>query len=131
MARSTIDQQITFLSVENIGRTDRFYHEQLGLELVLDQGGCRIYQVTDCAFIGACQRENLPEKKEGVVFTLVTEDVDGWHQHLVEQGIDVEQPPAENLTYNIYNMFFRDPDGYLLEIQRFLDPDWMQKAVKE
>ncbi|MEN8241702.1 MAG: VOC family protein [Chloroflexota bacterium] len=128
MGRSAIDQQITFLSVADIARTDKFYNQQLGLALALDQGGCRIYQVAEGAFIGACQRENLPEKKEGVVFTLVTEDVDGWHQHLVEQGIEVEQPPAENLTYNIYNMFFRDPDGYLLEIQRFLDPDWMQPA---
>jgi catechol 2,3-dioxygenase-like lactoylglutathione lyase family enzyme len=104
--------------------TDHFYREIIGLELVLDQGGCRIYQVCENAFIGYCQRES-PEKKEGVVFTLVTEDVDGWHRHLVENGVEIEKPPAENSTYNIYNMFFRDPDGYLIEIQRFLDPNWM------
>ena len=32
--------------------------------------------------------------------------------------------PVMNATYNIYHFFMRDPDGYLVEIQRFLDPNW-------
>jgi catechol 2,3-dioxygenase-like lactoylglutathione lyase family enzyme len=30
--------------------------------------------------------------------------------------------PADNPPYRIYNAFVRDPNGYLLEIQRFWEP---------
>ncbi|OQY24133.1 MAG: hypothetical protein DRJ03_06405 [Chloroflexi bacterium] len=29
-----------------------------------------------------------------------------------------------NPRYNIYHCFLRDPNGYLIEIQRFLDSAW-------
>jgi catechol 2,3-dioxygenase-like lactoylglutathione lyase family enzyme len=54
----------------------------------------------------------------------VSRDVDGWHQHLAARGVVFEQPPQLNDRYNIYHCFLRDPDGHLLEIQRFLDPAW-------
>jgi hypothetical protein len=36
--------------------------------------------------------------------------------------IRFEKPPAANPRYNIYHCFLRDPNGYLLEIRRFLHP---------
>ena len=36
----------------------------------------------------------------------------------------MEKPPTYNPTYHIYHLFVRDPDGYLVEIQTFLDPAW-------
>ena len=36
----------------------------------------------------------------------------------------LEGPPKVNPTYDIYNFFARDPDGHLVEFQRFLDPAW-------
>jgi catechol 2,3-dioxygenase-like lactoylglutathione lyase family enzyme len=38
--------------------------------------------------------------------------------------VAIEKRPTMNTTYNIYHFFMRDPDGYLVEIQRFLDPAW-------
>lgn len=54
--------------------------------------------------------------------TLVTRKVDEWHRHLEEKGITIEQPPTHNPRYNIYHLFLRDPNGYLIEIQRFNHP---------
>jgi catechol 2,3-dioxygenase-like lactoylglutathione lyase family enzyme len=54
--------------------------------------------------------------------------VDVWHAYLAERGVAFEKAPALNARYNIYNCFFRDPDGYLLEIQAFLDPAWPKPA---
>jgi catechol 2,3-dioxygenase-like lactoylglutathione lyase family enzyme len=54
----------------------------------------------------------------------VTEDVDRWYEKLSGQGIVFEKQPAFNPDYNIYHCFLRDPNGYLLEIQRFEDPRW-------
>jgi catechol 2,3-dioxygenase-like lactoylglutathione lyase family enzyme len=124
MSRPPIDQQVTFLYTADLTATARFYEEALGLRLVLDQGTCRIYQVTGSAFIGFCQRAGLPSADNRVILTLVSDQVDEWHTHLTGLGIPFEKPPALNPQYNIYHCLLRDPNGYLVEIQRFLDPAW-------
>jgi catechol 2,3-dioxygenase-like lactoylglutathione lyase family enzyme len=57
---------------------------------------------------------------------LVSQDVDGWYERLKAKGLSLEAPPKKNEKFNIYHFFLRDPDGYLLEIQQFLDPAWPQ-----
>jgi catechol 2,3-dioxygenase-like lactoylglutathione lyase family enzyme len=120
------DAQITFCYTRDLAMTSRFYEEILGLERVLEQSGCRIYRVTGQAFLGCCERpERAPAGEANeVILTLVTEDVDGWHRRLVEHGVPVEKAPAANPQYLIYHCFVRDPNGYLVEIQRFEDPRW-------
>ncbi len=96
----------------------------MGLPLVLDQGACRIYQVSADGFLGFCQRTGA--SPTGVIVTFVTQDVDEWHMQLAARGAVFEKTPAFNPDYNIYHCFLRDPNGYLLEIQRFCDPAWPQ-----
>ena len=122
--RPPIDQQITFLYTKDIAKSTAFYEDILQLPLVLDQGGCCIYGVTDTAYVGVCERENAVTIPNGVIFTLVVQDVDGWYSHMRELGVPFEKIPAINEAYGIYHCFAKDPNGYLIEIQRFLDPDW-------
>ena len=117
------DAQVTFCYGKEFEAATHFYGELLGLGLALDQGACRIYKVRDGAFIGICRREK-PPASDGIILTLVTDDVDGWHARLVERGVEFEKPPAFNPKFNIYHCFLRDPNGYLVEIQRFDDPAW-------
>ena len=119
----TFDSQITFCYTRDLEGTASFYSDVLGLEMVLDQGGCRIFRAAGSAFIGICGREEVPEPG-GVILTLVTEDVDQWFERLRNAGAPVEKEPAFNPDYNIYHCFWRDPNGYLIEIQQFLDPAW-------
>jgi catechol 2,3-dioxygenase-like lactoylglutathione lyase family enzyme len=120
-----VDSQITFLYVTDIERSAAFYGGALGLPLVLDQGLCRIYRVAAAAYVGVCQRPRTDsEPKYGLILTLVTDDVDGWYAALLAKGVAFEKPPAHNPDYHIYHAFLRDPDGYLIEIQRFDDPHW-------
>lgn len=121
--RPSIDQQITFLLTIDLAATAHFYEDVLGLPLVLDQGSCRIYHVNGDAFIGFCERVE-PGDPAGLLFTLVTQEVDAWHAYLTARNIPIEKPPTLNPRYNIYQMFVRDPNGYLIEIQTFLDPAW-------
>jgi catechol 2,3-dioxygenase-like lactoylglutathione lyase family enzyme len=130
MSHPSIDQQVTFLYTRDLAATARFYEEVLGLPLVLDQGSCRIYRVSSDGFLGFCQSDNAPEKPAGIIFTLATGEVDEWYRHLSKQGITFEKPPTHNPTYNIYHCFLRDPNGYLLEIQQFLDPAWPAPITK-
>ena len=118
-----IDSQITFCSVADLQRTSNFWGQLIGLPLVLDQGTCRIYRTVGGAHLGFCQRED-PGPVGSIILTLVSDEVDCWHERLQEVGVDLEHGPRHNPTYGIYHFFARDPDGYRVEIQKFDDPDY-------
>jgi catechol 2,3-dioxygenase-like lactoylglutathione lyase family enzyme len=127
MAHPPIDSQITFLYTPDLAQTARFYEDIIGLRLKLDQGTCRIYQVSQDGYLGFCQRAHatipsVESEPPHVILTIVASDVDEWHQYLRKQNVRLEEPPATNHDYNIYHCFLRDPNGYLLEIQQFLHP---------
>ena len=125
MEKQVFDQQVTFLYARDLEASSGFYGTTLGLTQVLDQGACRIFQVSRDGFVGVCQcRDDAAPARDGVIVTLVAEDVDGWYEKLISAGLPIEAPPALNPDFNIYHFFLRDPDGYLLEIQRFCDPAW-------
>jgi catechol 2,3-dioxygenase-like lactoylglutathione lyase family enzyme len=124
MQRPSLDQQVTFFYTHDLSRTGDFYERVMGLPLVLDQRVCRIYRVCDDAFIGFCEHLQRPTAIAGVILTLATREVDAWAAYLTAQGVPLEKPPVFNPEYNIYHLFLRDPNGYLLEIQTFLDPAW-------
>ena len=122
--KTEFDSQITFLYTRNLRVTAEFYENKLNLQPVLEQGGCRIYRTAGQSFLGFCERVETGTP-DGVIFTLVTEDVDGWFDKLRSRGVSFEKEPVFNPDYNIYHCFFRDPNGYLIEIQRFEDPRWI------
>jgi predicted enzyme related to lactoylglutathione lyase len=119
-----VDDQITFIYVSDLGRAATFYGEMLGLEMVLDQGGCLIYRVTPTSFLGVCNTRPEHVGVAGALVTFVTGDVDGWHDRVVEAGGTIVQPPRHSDEYQIYNFFAEDPDGNRFEVQRFDDPGW-------
>jgi catechol 2,3-dioxygenase-like lactoylglutathione lyase family enzyme len=119
------DAQVTFLHTRDLDACTHFYGTVLGLALVLDQGECRIFRVRSGAYLGFCARETKT-RRDGVILTLVTSDVDARCAELADRGVVFEKPPAQNPKFRIYHGFFRDPDGHLLEIQRFEDPAWRE-----
>jgi catechol 2,3-dioxygenase-like lactoylglutathione lyase family enzyme len=122
----SINQQITFLYTPDLVKTSRFYEEVMGFVLALDQGTCRIYHTAPNAYLGICKRIDAEIDPGNVIFTLVTPDVDRWYEMLKNKGVRFEKPPALNPNYRIYHCFLRDPNGYLIEIQRFEDPRWVE-----
>ncbi len=123
MTHPPVAQQITFLYTANLEDSAHFYEDVLGLTLARDQGTCRIYRVSGESYIGLCQRADaiVDQERRTLIFTLVTPEVDAWYEYLQGRGVRFEKPPAVNPDYNIYHCFLRDPNGYLIEIQRFLD----------
>jgi catechol 2,3-dioxygenase-like lactoylglutathione lyase family enzyme len=120
--RRPIAQQITFLDTRDLARTADFYERVLGLRLARDQGRCRVYHVADNAYLGFCETADAVAPAGGLTVTLVTDDVDAWCRHLAGEGAEIVKAPADNPAYRIYNTFVRDPNGYLIEIQRFWEP---------
>lgn len=121
--RPTIDQQVTFLYTNDLGKSAEFYENILQLPLVLDQGACRIYSISNTAFLGVCYTEQ-PIDSTSIIVTLVSDQVDDWYKFLSAHNIPLEKPPTYNPKFNIYHLFLRDPNGYLIEIQTFRDPAW-------
>lgn len=122
MAPLTISQQITFLHADNLNITRNFYSDLLGLEMVRDQATCQIFKVTPTAFIGFCEHITPIEQGRKVILTLVSDDVDGWYRTLSERGVRIMDEPQANATFGIYHFFLIDPNGYMIEIQRFDNP---------
>ena len=90
---------------------------------MLDQTTCRIFRICPNCYLGFCVTDGETGSDE-VIITLEIENVDEYCQSLQNRGIEIEVQPRLNEQYQIYQMFVRDPNGYLIEIQRFLDPRW-------
>ncbi len=119
-----VDQFITFLRTDDLAATCRFYEDLLGLKRVLDQAGCVIFQTAGTAYVGFCERGDVPQPPERIVLTLVTDEVDAWHERLAAAGASTDGAPRLNSDYGIYHFFAADPNGYMVEVQRFEDPRW-------
>ena len=118
------DYAITFFYYADIQVVAPFYERTLGFELVLDQGVARIYRVAPNNYFGIVDGNigHLKHQLESAaLFTIVAEDVEGWHVKLAKAGVS----GLTEFRRGAYcdNFFFRDPGGYALEIQRFHHPD--------
>lgn len=128
MNRPSINQQVTFIYSTDLESTADFYRRILGLPLILNQESCQIFGVTKHSFLGVCFKPDIQPNPAGIIITLVSQAVDAWHDYLRQLGVQFEKPPAYNEQFNIYHCFLRDPNGYLIEIQQFLDPAWPSGA---
>lgn len=114
------DQQIVWVYTDDLDTTCEFYGHFLGLELARDEGTARIFTTAGQAAIGVCQAfEDRIVEPAGSMITLVTDDVDAWYAVLRERGADLLGPPQRLEAFGIYGFFARDPNGYIVEIQRF------------
>ncbi len=120
--RAPIEGQITFLPTGDLSATDAFYQGLLGLPLVRDQGVCRIYASAEGAYLGFCDRGYAVPDSYRVVLTLLVDDVDGALARLRDRGAEVVSAPAHSQRYAALTAFVRDPNGYLVELQRFDEP---------
>ncbi|GAB1422332.1 VOC family protein [Anaerolineales bacterium] len=116
--------QITFLYTSDLKQSVDFYENILGLRLVVDQGVCKIYETSQAGYLGFCTKAELPADLSMIILTLITDEVDDWYETLSQQGVICENKPKISEAYGVYHFFFRDPMGYRLEIQKFLDPNW-------
>ena len=122
----TPDGLVVFLRTADLERAHRFWAGSMGLPLVLDQGSCRIYRVARGSHVGVCEGEPVPD---GVIVTLVSEQVEAWCERLGTAGVEFERPLSYDPGYDITHAFLRDPDGHLVEIQRFESPEWSHEET--
>ena len=122
MNQPKIKYQISWVYTENLEHTSSFYENDLGLDLIRDEGSARIFRVSSTAQIGVCKSfEDRAVEPRGGMITLVTDDVDEWYSRLLRKNVKVRGAPHRLEAFNIYTFFAEDPNGYVLEFQKFLD----------
>lgn len=114
--------QITFLPTADLEATHAFYAGVVGLSLVRDQGLCRIYRTAPGAHLGFCDRGYAVPDGVRVVLTLLVDDVEGAYDAVCAAGAEPVSAPAHSARFRCTSCFFRDPNGYLVELQRFDEP---------
>lgn len=118
--------QITLLYFRNIEKAYHFYEEVLGLKLKIDQGYGRIYEVSGNAFLGVMDEKwGFLQSGYGksIMISLITDEVDQWYQTLQKRGVKLLSKPMTKEDIGIRSFLFEDPEGHILEIQKFLNQD--------
>jgi len=129
MKRPRIDRSITFTYTDDLAGASRFFREVLELDFVVDQGPCHIFRLTDESFIGVCDLPDRPSEQAGVTITIVSDDVEGWHEFLTARGVEYVKTPAHSDRFNVFSSLFISPHGYRIEIQRFDDREWHERSL--
>ena len=123
----TFNSQISFLYYKDVKRASEFYEKIFNFELSVDQGWAKIYKVVDGAFLGLVDETNGYfnwQKDKTVMITLVTEtkeEVDEWYEKLKDNNVKFLSKPKNIDEINIRCFIFEDPEGYVVEIQHFLE----------
>lgn len=116
-------RQITFIYSDDLKTMVAFYRDVMQLRPVVDQGAAVIFKVNDGAYLGVCDLPQRPRGTDGIMLTFVC-DVDAEYERLKGLGVKFDKPPAWYMNDTVYATFFRDPEGYAVEIQQFNDPQW-------
>ena len=112
---------ITFLGTNDLKLTSQFYQNVLGLTVYKDQEVCVIFNITNQSKIGFCKHIPVVHDEKNPILTFVTERVDEIYKEITNSGIHIPEKPKINQKFNIYHFFFKDPNGYTIEIQKFMD----------
>jgi len=118
------ESQITLLYFRNIEKAFHFYEDVLGLKTKIDQGYGRIYEVSGNALLGVMdEKRGFLQSGHGtsMMISLVTEDVDPWYETLEKRGVKMLSKPLTKENIGIRSFLFEDPEGHILQIQKFLN----------
>jgi predicted enzyme related to lactoylglutathione lyase len=114
------DEFITFFGTHNLKETSDFYQNILGLTLYKDQKVCLIFNINKQSKIGFCEHMPVIYEEKSPIITLVTQEVDEIYKKFVKSGLQISEGPKINHKFDIYHFLFKDPNGYTIEVQRFL-----------
>ena len=121
-----IRSTVMWLYYKDMDRMMRFYEGLFGVDLMVDQGWAKVYQMAGSGFIGLVDgkkglHETAPEKCVTVSF--FTDDVDGWFARASAQdGLKLRHNEVGDESGKVRIFVGYDPEGYFLEWDTFV-PD--------
>jgi predicted enzyme related to lactoylglutathione lyase len=125
MTPPSVDGLLTFFYYKDMVKAGEFYEKIMGFELVQDQKWAKIFKVADNAFMG-CVDGNIGYHKHDptkpVMLTVIVDDPDAWYEHFLENSVETLNKPHDDVELNMRIFLLHDPEGYVIEIQKFNDP---------
>jgi len=107
-----------FFKTQMLMELKRFYLDQVGCQVWLEQGDCIILKNGNLLF-GFCERNEIDTQSLITFFLQTKQEVDRIYETLKKIAVS---PPAMNDKYHIYHFFAHDPEGRKLEFQHFEHP---------
>ena len=111
-----------FLYYRDLDRATAFYQQTLGMKLVADYQMARIFRMTEDSYlilVDATKGMHSAAEPKSVAVALITDQLEGWHGYLATKGISPRSPflPKPGRAHD--GFVIQDPEGYLLEFERF------------
>jgi lactoylglutathione lyase len=114
---------ITWLYYRDLPRAMRFYEEVMSFKMVVDQDWSKIYKVSENGYLGLVEGAKGYHKANNikpVVFCLNVTDAEAWYRRVTKAGVAIEEKLQESQRLKIRVFMFKDPEGYVIEIQQSL-----------
>ncbi len=114
-----------FFYYQDLDAASKFYLDILGLETVADYGFAKILQIAETSYLTLVDAESgihTADEPKTVALALITDELAEWYEYLVSQDVSMkssEFAPAEGSPHD--GFVVNDPEGYLLEFERFND----------
>ena len=114
---------ITWLYYKDLPKAMHFYEKVMGFQMVVDQGWSKIYRASRDGYVGLVDGAKGYHKANDikpVIICLNVNDADAWYEKLMKAGVLIEKKPEESKRLKIKVFMFKDPEGYVVEIQESL-----------
>lgn len=120
----TLDYVI--LLCEDLAAMKAFYHRTLSIPIERDWGDW--IEMRLGAVLLTLRKRGRPYDGPGttgagvqLAFRVMPDEVDAWHAALLRKQVQVLEPPRDQ-EYGHRTLFFRDPEGNILEIYADIQP---------
>ncbi len=112
---------IVFFPCRNLKETVDFYTSLAGITLSQEMNRCTILD-SGYGYLGFCEYEDGRPMASGVCVSLNTqsmEEVDEYYREIMRKKPEwIVHPPKHHDCFPVYSFFMKDPNGYLVEIQK-------------
>lgn len=114
------DLLITFIYYKDLQKGIDFYQNTLGFTLAIDQGWCKIYQISGSGYLGIVDEEKGMQNwhaDKTVQICIRVPDVKPWHDYCQSLALPNLSQLFVNDALKIKAFVVDDPEGYQVEFQ--------------
>jgi len=120
------EKMIAFIYYRNLATGIDFYENILGFTRIIDQGWCKIYQISDSGYLGIVDEKKGMQNwhaDKTVQICIRVPDVLPWYDYCSELELKNMSELFVSDELMIKAFVFDDPEGYQVEFQESLGND--------
>jgi len=132
-AELMVQGTVLWLYYRDLPTMERFWEGLLGVDMIVDQGWAKVYQVSPTGFVGLVDGErglHDATEEKSVTVSFFTEDVAAWQAWTRSRGIPERSPELGSESGLVSTWVAFDPEGYFLEWDTFLEGDGNERLLE-